>query len=413
MKKIIGLTCLIVLAWCFFSIQQDTNAFEIPENLITALSARSGVRSNLEQRIALTLQNVGKNLILESIRGAKEISIYQKVSPSVVFILTDGGFGSGSLVDNEGHVITNLHVVKNYTNIIVVFKPRDSAELKKELAFTTQVVKIDRIKDLALLKINTPPKNFSFLKLGNSSSIAVGQDAHAIGHPNGEIWTYTKGFISQIRSGYEWVTTDGMVHRANVIQTQTPINPGSSGGPLFNDQGNLIGINSFQRVQAEGLNFAVAVDEIQDFLRRKGGQEGAPSQLGQKPQCDEAYDTTGQGWPNIIGCYLNVRASRPDFWLVYLEPNRPANYMALDSYGKGHIDTIIISKDLQWLRMMYLIDRDCDGIVDLIGLQDKGQDEIGSYRRPAKKLSIVKLAKELDDALKRSKLPYPGLRVCQ
>ena len=103
--------------------------------------------------------------------------------------------------------------------------PKNSTDLKKELAFRASVEKIDQLTDLALLKIKNPPRNLAHLDLGDVSTLAVGQDVHAIGHPNKEYWTLTKGIISQVRDNYAWD-----IHRARVIQTQTPINPGNSGG---------------------------------------------------------------------------------------------------------------------------------------------------------------------------------------
>ena len=98
----------------------------------------------------------------------------------------------------------------------------------------------------------------------------VGADVHAIGHPAGEAWTYTKGIVSQIRPGYEWQPKASVKHVADVIQTQTPINPGNSGGPLISDDGRLIGVNSFKK-DGEALNFAVSIGEVEKFLKAADG----------------------------------------------------------------------------------------------------------------------------------------------
>jgi hypothetical protein len=103
----------------------------------------------------------------------------------------------------------------------------------------------------------------------SSQDIEVGADVRAIGHPNGENWTYTKGIVSSVRPDYEWSAGPGDPHRATVIQTQTPIDPGNSGGPLLSDDGKIVGVNSFIRKDAEGLNFAVAAKEISYFLGNK------------------------------------------------------------------------------------------------------------------------------------------------
>ena len=216
-------------------------SWKLSENALTSITTAGKRQSSYNAQISTTLEKVGKNLILENTRGTKEINAYQKVAPAVVFILTETGIGSGSIIDPKGLILTNWHVVKDYPAVVAVFKPNNSTELKKELAFPAEVVKTDPVSDLALLKLNNPTKAIKFMHLGDASKVAVGQDVHAIGHPQGEIWTYTKGIISQIRSKYEWATGQGTRHRAEVIQTQTPISPGSSGGPLFDDAGKQRG----------------------------------------------------------------------------------------------------------------------------------------------------------------------------
>ena len=385
---------------------------ENPESLFSGLDSLTTSQGDIQAHVSSALMKVGKNLVLEDTRGAKEVSAYRKVAPAVVFVISkDKAFGSGVVIDKKGSIITNWHVVKDLPNVVVVFKPKNSAELKKELAFTAQVIKIDKKRDLALLKINTPPKNLTYMKLGNSSSLAVGQDVHAIGHPKGEIWTYSKGFVSQIRSNYKWTSKEGSTHRATVVQTQTPISPGNSGGPLFDDKGNLIGINSFQ-FPGESLNYAVAVNEVKSFLTSKKKKRPKAGQSSPKLRCTVKYDTKGRGWKNIKGCHYKSSSSTPNFWVVYRSPKKHAAYIAVDSKSRGKIDTIMI-KGKKKKGILHYFDTDCDGIIDVIGFQYDGKKEIDSYKKPSKRISTVSLAKELDTALKNKKIPYPSLRICQ
>jgi len=219
-----------------------------------------------EGRIETTLNNIKKNLILEETRGVGGITVYKKASPAIVLVLTNEGTGTGSILDNVGHLLTNWHVIKGYDQVAIFFKPERDIELKEEQLYFAKVIKVDQVTDLALLKIKNPPGNLPVLELGNINDVEVAQDVHAIGHPGGEIWTYTKGIISQIRPNYKWKYNDTVEHVSRVIQTQTPINPGSSGSPLLNDNSEVIGINSFIKKE-EGLNFAVSVDVIQKFLQ--------------------------------------------------------------------------------------------------------------------------------------------------
>jgi S1-C subfamily serine protease len=222
-------------------------------------------------------------------RSAKDEQIYRTISPSVVAIQTNDGLGSGTLIGSAGDVITNWHVVSGSSPIYVIFKPSiEGRQPTREELKLGQVVRYDEIADLALLKVAEVPGR-NPVRLGDGSDISIGADVHAIGHPSGEAWTYTKGVISQYRLGYEWeVKDDKFKHHADVIQTQTPINPGNSGGPLISDSGTLIGVNSF-KATGEGLNFAISIDEVKRFLTRTGNRiakasSPAPSKAACEPK---------------------------------------------------------------------------------------------------------------------------------
>jgi hypothetical protein len=124
---------------------------------------------------------------------------------------------------------------------------------------------------LALVKTVEVPKGRNPIRLGDSSDLAIGTDVHAIGHPKAQTWTYTTGIISQYRIGFEW-KIENIKHKADVIQTQTPISSGNSGGPLIGESNTLIGVNTLQSTDAENLNFAVSVDDVKRFLARQGNR---------------------------------------------------------------------------------------------------------------------------------------------
>ena len=202
-------------------------------------------------------------------RGPQDIPLFRDIAPSVVLILAKDALGSGSLLqDNE--ILTNLHVVDKNREVTVVFKPADpSGKATTDEVVKADVVKIDVQRDLALLRPRSLPNRTVRPLQISAQDIEVGADVRAIGHPEGEDWTYTKGIVSSVRPDYKWSAGPGDLHRATVIQTQTPINPGNSGGPLLSDEGKIVGVNSFSKNDAEGLNFAVAAKELSYFLRNK------------------------------------------------------------------------------------------------------------------------------------------------
>jgi S1-C subfamily serine protease len=125
-----------------------------------------------------------------AVRGAKGGQIYRAVSPAVVQVATKEGFGSGSLLDTAGNIITNWHVVKGYEYVAVIFKPTvEGKEPTRDDIKLGRVVKYDESADLALVKVSEVPTGRAPVRLGDASEIAVGMDVHAIGHPTGEAWT--------------------------------------------------------------------------------------------------------------------------------------------------------------------------------------------------------------------------------
>jgi hypothetical protein len=187
-----------------------------------------------------------------------------------VLIVTEDGLGSGTIISSDGQILTNWHVLGGADWAGIVLKPKqDGTKITKADIRYAKVIKVDEVADLALLKLVAPPVGLKPVELGAGDLIQVGADVHVIGHPTGEMWTYTKGFVSQIRKEYVWEADKGPKHKADVLQTQTPINPGNSGGPLFSDEGRLIGVATF-KAKGEGLNFAVSVDEVNRFLKQSG-----------------------------------------------------------------------------------------------------------------------------------------------
>ena len=201
--------------------------------------------------------------------NASRNDIYDDNAPAVVVIFSEDGIGSGVILSERGYVLTNWHVIKDAKEIEIFCG--GCMDTFEESIFESDVIKIDKTRDLALLKITNSPQTLTAIKVSQVNAV-VGDEVHAIGHPEGEIWTYTQGYISQHRGDYEWnyQSNDDIQFVADVYQTQTPDTGGSSGGPLLNQFGNLIGINTFGNVEANGngtiMNYSITVEEVIEFL---------------------------------------------------------------------------------------------------------------------------------------------------
>ncbi len=227
---------------------------------------RQKVARKFEKLIAKSkIQEPTPKIVTRSPGGGK---LYRDTSNGIVLVFTANDMmGSGVVLSNRGLVVTNWHVVEKEPLVAIIFKQaisKDKISFKKEDIFTAKVLKTDPVRDLALLQIVSFPPNLTVLKLGSMSQVEVGQDVFAIGHPEGLLWSYTEGVISQIRPNYPLKTEGGTTHKATYIQTQAVASPGSSGGALFDYNGQLIGI--LAATLGPGLNFAIAVNEVQGFL---------------------------------------------------------------------------------------------------------------------------------------------------
>lgn len=191
-------------------------------------------------------------------------NLYARVGPSVVHITariltmnfffgpqSSEGTGSGFVYDQEGHIVTNYHVIEGAESLEVTFSDDTSV--------TAEVVGIDPPNDLAVLKVDVPPENLFPVELGDSTAVRVGQRAIAIGNPFGLDRTLTTGVVSALGRPLQ---TDSDTYIYEVIQTDAAINPGNSGGPLLDSRGRLIGVNTAIRQGAEGIGFAVPVDTV-------------------------------------------------------------------------------------------------------------------------------------------------------
>jgi len=200
------------------------------------------------------------------------IQIYHAVSPGVVNVTNKGyarnvfggiypseGSGSGSVIDTDGHILTNYHVIQNARQLEVQIENNK---------YPATIVGTDRDDDLAIIKAEAPKNKFTVIKLGSSTGLEVGQKVLAIGNPFGLQRTMTRGIIS----GLERPIRDPVSRRTieGAIQTDASINPGNSGGPLLNDRGEMIGINTMIQTAGGqgsiGIGFAVPVDVAKKII---------------------------------------------------------------------------------------------------------------------------------------------------
>ncbi|MBW4454476.1 MAG: trypsin-like peptidase domain-containing protein [Nostoc indistinguendum CM1-VF10] len=214
------------------------------------------VRINATRKVANPISEALKNPLLRRFFGEDEQPIPQE--------RIERGTGSGFILSEDGELLTNAHVVADTDTVQVTLKDGRSLEGK--------VVGVDSVTDVAVVKIKAD--NLPTVKLGNSQNLIPGQWAIAIGNPLGLDNTVTIGIISATdRTSTQVGVPD---KRVSFIQTDAAINPGNSGGPLLNAQGEVIGVNTAIRADAQGLGFAIPIEtaaRIANQLFTKGRVE--------------------------------------------------------------------------------------------------------------------------------------------
>lgn len=242
--------------------------------LLTALACSVNPQSWVTQYIEPINDEKITTISKVVIQDGNLSSLYEEVNPGVVAIraLTEegGGLGTGFVWDEEGHIVTNFHVVHSATDLEVDFPS----------GFKTraQILGSDPDSDLAVLELDQLPPVLKVLTLGRNQDLLVGQTVIAIGNPQGFYGTMTQGIISALgrtMNSMHFAPGGGVFATGNIIQTDAAINPGNSGGPLLNLNGEVVGINSAIRTinidlsgqpVNSGLGFAISIDTAKNVV---------------------------------------------------------------------------------------------------------------------------------------------------
>ena len=314
----------------------------------------------------------------------KTIEIYRKVVPSTVNVSNmklartfnygeievPQGAGSGFVWNEDGHIVTNFHVVQGGTSFIVTFN-NDPKQYKATLVGTAPD------KDIAVLKLDEKPAKLVPVSIGSSKDLQVGQYAFAIGSPFGLDYSLSTGVISALGRKIDGI---GGVKINDMIQTDAAINMGNSGGPLLNSSSNLIGMNTVifsTSGSSAGLGFAVPVDTIKMVVPQliKHGKIIRPG-LGIGIVPDSMKQRMIQSSKGIIISYIDEKGGAAEAGL---------KGMTQDQYGRIYIGDVILSVDGQLVNNL-------DDIYQVIDKKKIGDLVDVSYRRDGKTLSAkVKL----------------------
>ena len=302
-------------------------------------------------------------------KGAPE-EIFEKYANSVVYIENqkDRGTGSGFFINHKGlKIITNWHVVETAKNVTICLRTEDLNKVCDTDYYTGKVIKKNKQKDLAMIEVKGLPSSIKPVVYGKYKDVKIGQTAFAIGHPEGLVWTFTNGMISQKRPEHKWSYKTSR-HKAKTIQIQVPINPGNSGGPLFNKDQKLIGVNTFTS-EGENLNFAIAVDDLIEFINEVE-QKDIDSKYIQKKKKGNTWiqkksdknkkNGISQKYPDAKEVDLNENGII-DAWMLDEDKNGKYEKALLDLNEDGIIEMVAFDENENQNYEMVFFDTDLDG----------------------------------------------------
>jgi len=254
--------------------------------------------------------------------------------------------GSGFIINPDGNVVTNYHVVEGQKKIFII--------TNENKIYKAKVMRESQDEDIAILEIEAPTRNFRYLKMGNSDAIEVAEPVIAIGNPFGLTFTVTSGIISAVGR----TTPDG---KEGMIQTDAAVNPGNSGGPLINMNGEAVGVNSMIYTSRGGgfigIAFAVPINRAKTLLASTAkGKSGI--YLGIRLATTEKgillIDSVDSGSPaekaGLKAGEIIISADQKELkssneLIKYIQTKKPGDKVALKIRRKDRIEQVIVTLD--------------------------------------------------------------------
>ncbi len=310
--------------------------------------------------------------------------IYEQIKHSIVLIQTEIGLGSGFVIDHEGHIATNYHVIEGANTIQVSFLDGNITDANR--------VGEDPYSDLAVIKVNPDITKLYPVVLGNSSELVVGEPVAAIGNPFGLSDTITAGIVSALGRDLE---APGHYRIVDIIQVDAAINPGNSGGPLVNLEGQVVGVNTAIISGSgtfAGVGFAIPSDtvrrELPDLIA--AGQYKHP-------------------WVGIAGIDVNLAIAQ------YIGLEKPQGFLVIDVVSDSPAEDVGLKGGNQTVVIDGIeIKIGGDVIVGIDGLNVRTLNDLVVYTERNKRpgdivsLAIIRDGQEMTKSLTLGERPPPS-----
>jgi S1-C subfamily serine protease len=270
---------------------------------------------------------------------------------------TEGfSLGSGFLINREGYILTNAHVVRNATDIRVV-----RSGIREE--FPARIIGMDRLTDTALLRIDPQP-GMTVLPLGDSDQLEVGEMVVAVGNPLGLQHTVTSGLVS----AKERIVPSAENTLVDFLQTDSAINPGSSGGPLLNLRGEVVGVNTAIVSNAQSIGFAIPINSVKQVMALLIVGKTERGWFGASARPFEPGEARAVGYPNPSAVVIEEVAAdspaaaagiRPADVIVSVDGQRVEDFVAFRRQLLGRLPgqklRLLVSRDGELIEIESLL----------------------------------------------------------
>lgn len=307
----------------------------------------------------------------DALRGRKKTNPLDKLGRSVALLVTPTQLGSATLINHNGTFVTSWHIVRDLKSVGVIYMPSNHDDRPTEAdAVQAHVERIDETSDLALVKVTALPKGTRPMEIVSLRKASPGMHLQTIGHPYGEIWTYTQGTLLAEVPDYKWTGADGVSHQADVIHFQTASVTGNAGGPILDSRDRLIAVDAMRKDDGNNIGLAVSAREVLRLVASPPKSlTSASSPTLQKSACEPKRLETRRNKANTGTIHvldLNCNG-RTDAMLLVPDSPKLANHLANDANENGTTDSVYFDFNRDGKFDEVRFDTDEDGKADLVG----------------------------------------------
>ena len=309
--------------------------------------------------------------LLRTRQRGNELDVYGR---SVALVVTPDKLGSATLIDSNGTFVTSWDILRDNTQVGVIFMPENSDRRPTEAdAVTATVVRTDPTRNLALLEVPDRPRGMKPVRLALKHIPATGSSLSILGHPYGEIWSLSQGTLAKVIAGHAWQSESGTRHRADVIRFRSRTATGNAGGPVLDAKGRLLAVDVQRTDERTLTSIGVTAGEVAGMLATPPPSAlMAPSpRKAQSSSCEPRRLGTSRTRGNdgtVHTLDLNCNG-KPDALMLVPDNTKAGNHLANDANENGVTDSVYFDFNRDGRFDEVRFDTDEDGKADLLGTE--------------------------------------------